>query len=420
MLPMCSTPKFLFVVLLLFNLCFYGCQTSQPEQKPLEILSSGTDLTEDTPVAYSQKENGENFNEQMTLESNGFIKFGLNKQTTFHSESVQLVEINGTTYYTMTNGHTNQILFYDYSKPETVAKVISIQEKDKQGQGILGNLHHHHIVNLDSIYIQSFSMLFLCDHTGKVLKSIPLVTRDLERPSGNPFPDSMSPITRVGDYLYIPCESNYIQRDYRNHKVILRYHMKTHQIDYIRNLPGLYSEAYWGRNYKYRISFVLQPKLGKLIMSFPIDPFVYVGDLEGYFEAKYFAGSKHFGSIQPMDADVEWPFKEKEGGNKVRDYSVSTSNYAGILYDPFNDLYYRHTFIRPSLENVNRGHLIDQSIIILDKDFKKVGEMFLPTHKYSYSMKFISKQGLHIARNDLYSQNENELTYEIFVPSRKD
>jgi hypothetical protein len=34
-------------------------------------------------------------------------------------------------------------------------------------------------------------------------------------------------------------------------------------------------------------------------------------------------------------------------------------------------------------------------------------------------MLFLTEEGLHVARKDLYQQNENQLSFEIFKPVRK-
>lgn len=98
--------------------------------------------------------------------------------------------------------------------------------------------------------------------------------------------------------------------------------------------------------------------------------------------------------------------------------AMSHSDFAGILYDEFNKVYYRIVYLRPNLEEVKAGNKAPNfSIITLDENLQKIGEDFFDQKTYDNSMIFVSSKGLNIARKDLFYENEELIQFEIFKPN---
>lgn len=84
--------------------------------------------------------------------------------------------------------------------------------------------------------------------------------------------------------------------------------------------------------------------------------------------------------------------------------------YAGIFYDKYQEVYYR-LVVRPTFDydiNDERTHNKPLCIIILDKNFNKVGEFNLEKDAYRYRNIFISEEGLHI---NVASNNDDYLRF---------
>jgi hypothetical protein len=410
-----SAPKsflYYFVIFLPFS-----CTQPRNNLKADALVDTiNNDLTESTPFNYKQEENSTKYAEEYTFQSKGYTKFGLNDQTSFISESIRINEINSAFFYSMTNLYANQLYIYKLTERNKPFVTITFQQKDANAIGKLEPYHHHHyIVNLDSIYLLNLNFLYLLNHKGEIQHKVQLseISKSYTE-LGFPNPTIVHPIIRLQDWLYIPCSTNAVQKNHKNHQVIIKYNIKTREFHYIRHLPEIYNQAYWGGNSKYRISISEHPDPNKLLLGFPIDPFVYEANSNGVFLDKKYVGSKYVNQIIPLSEDFQWPFQDGENKEaELYQYDKSTSFYGGLLYDPYHRLYYRFTIIRPLASHEN---FYQHSIIIMDEQLNKVGEKLLSGNKYSYTMKFISPDGLHIARRDLYQKDNKTLTYEIFKP----
>lgn len=89
--------------------------------------------------------------------------------------------------------------------------------------------------------------------------------------------------------------------------------------------------------------------------------------------------------------------------------------YTSIHYDKFNDVYYR--IIRTPIEDfdITKYRELLQTkpvvIIILNKDFKNIGEYSLPDDKYNHGNIFINKNGLHI---NVVSDDDDFMKFRVF------
>jgi len=219
----------------------------------------------------------------------------------------------------------------------------------------------------------------------------------------------------VGDYLFIPCSINNYLTDYSNQKSVIRYNLKTKQIDYLVNLPDNYNQGYWGATFKYKVAFDIYGN--DIISSFPIDNFIYRYDSAGNYLNKYYVGSKFIKEVEPFKEDIDYGVETDHSvpNQQQRDYSWSKSDYTTVMYDEFRDLFYRIAYIRPSQAELEAGRSITNfSVIILTSNFEKVGEQYFDGLKYRPDMILVSKQGLLLARSDLYQENEELLSFSVF------
>ena len=108
----------------------------------------------------------------------------------------------------------------------------------------------------------------------------------------------------------------------------------------------------------------------------------------------------------------------REAGNYLNDFDGERFNedaemfpsYRRILFDKENQLYYRIV----KLENENFYDLRKYSIIILDQNFKKLGEVLLNEKGLSDKW-FLSKRGLCVPLSDFAEEStENEILFYCY------
>jgi hypothetical protein len=130
-------------------------------------------------------------------------------------------------------------------------------------------------------------------------------------------------------------------------------------------------------------------------------------------------GSKYFNEIPPLNLDMK--YYEKKRYVEEGDYSLSTSDFAGLLIDSFKQYVIRIAYIRPSLFQVQEGNKIpDFSIIISDNELNRLGEFKFDEKIYDCVNIFITEEGINVFRKDLYKEDENYLFFETFKYSNID
>ena len=92
------------------------------------------------------------------------------------------------------------------------------------------------------------------------------------------------------------------------------------------------------------------------------------------------------------------------------------------MYDKYRDVYYR--FAEMPCELADNEDPYDEfvprvrefSVIILDKDFRIIGETKFPGKKYFYKMSFVGRDGLYISENNLANPefDEDKLVFACF------
>ena len=99
------------------------------------------------------------------------------------------------------------------------------------------------------------------------------------------------------------------------------------------------------------------------------------------------------------------------------EYLVSDS-YWGVKFDMYRNLYYRFGVRSRTLKDVYAFKRATAVIVVLDENFKMIGEMELPQELY-IDMVFITQNGLHIANKKNYDKfDENSLTFDVFKVNR--
>lgn len=118
-----------------------------------------------------------------------------------------------------------------------------------------------------------------------------------------------------------------------------------------------------------------------------------------------------------MEVDITFGTKNNINAyyERENEYNFSSSDFSALRIDPYQRLYFRLSYLRPSLDSVKMGFIIpDFSLIILDEKLNTVGEVRFEGGKYSSAMHFIRGKSYYIARKDIYDKNENEIAFSRF------
>ena len=112
-------------------------------------------------------------------------------------------------------------------------------------------------------------------------------------------------------------------------------------------------------------------------------------------------------------------------GNLTFQDATENPNYGGILYDPYREVYYRIAYPateigrklkdREAMELLQFGRK-NFTIMILDKQFRLLGETRMPDYTYNSNLLFVRPDGLYISYSHPFNENYNddELCFQLF------
>ncbi|GAB2631394.1 DUF4221 family protein [Belliella aquatica] len=317
------------------------------------------------------------------------------------------------------NSIYNELYIFNYKNEELIDK-LHFEEEGPNGISFLGEVSSHAIINSDSIIIYNMNLgyLFLLNSNAQLLKKIPI--SDYKDPNNLPvpFPSTLRPIQYANGKVYLAAGTNGRLKNYNDYPSTVQVDIQSSKVSFKTLYPEIYSNAYWASRFKY------DPAIGiindKLIINYPVDFNLHIYNLENFQDFNVIQmGSKYFNEIPPLNLDMK--YYEKKRYVEEGDYSLSTSDFAGLLIDSFKQYVVRIAYIRPSLFQVQEGNKIpDFSIIISDNELNRLGEFKFDGKIYDCVNIFITEEGINIFRKDLYKEDENYLFFETFKYSHID
>jgi hypothetical protein len=382
------------------------------------VFSCGTDSFE----LSMSNENWKEFNENVILLEDKVIQLPLDDKTGFWHYSMAVDQASDGDKLSFLNPLNNSLYVYDLDNSVLKSKT-PFDKEGPNGTGSL-NLAYHKFISPDSILVFNMwqGVLYLNNIEGEVSWKLPLIDRKIEGIIPNPEPSLSAPMILMNNKLYITCSIDRYEENYAGRKSVMTFDMSTKVIDYIIDYPAIYSQAYWGSVFKYVPSIDLGLDRNSLVVNFPVDPWIQKIDDEGEVLSIHYEVSSHIDKIDPLDPDVKTAVRVNHNvaNQEKKEYSLTNSDFNKIISDPYNNLYYRVAYIRPTLEKLCSGTPTpDFSISILNKEFEKVGEKFFDGSVYRASMVFSGKGGLYIGRSDLYSKDEDTMSFSLMTLNRK-
>lgn len=318
------------------------------------------------------------------------------------------------------NPNTNSIVQFREDNPNFFSQInLEIDGPNGIGNPGLSGSHLYHSNDSIFIYNNSSGILHLINNNGDLINKFLVTDYDNSNNFPAPFPSVLRPIQIFKNSIIMTCGINNYPKKYSNYPSLVSINLSTKKINYLSTFPKIYDKAFWGAAFKYDPGIAINKKKNKIVFSYPINQNLIESDMDFEKYKEIYGGSYYFEEPKPYNLD---PSSYKEIGRGI-DYkvleaeSLARSDFAGILFDQFNNFYYRIAYIRPTIEEVKSGKTAANfSIIIFDQNLKKIGEDYFSSKKYDNTMIFVTSKGLNIARKDLYNENEDLLQFEILTP----
>ena len=353
--------------------------------------------------------------ETYTMQEMPYKQFLLDENTTQNTNYIQLLIVDDSLRFTMFNPAKNNILIFDLLKGNVLD---SIQLYKEGPDGVSNNIRGYYIINMDSVYLYDYwaKMLILVNHTGKIinknnLSEMFIMSGDDSVIPSSPFPTTDLPIRIVNNHVILqgmngPMKSQGNQMP-----------MSSALFDFSKNTmlfanpyPKIYGDPKeitesWG-TFSYRVVPYDLNDNNQMVLSFPADDSISVYDVVTHKTKRYFAGySKE---------DIIKPLRKKTMVGDMEHYLENTQ-YAGIFFDKYRELYFR-LVLNPLYDydpNDPKTQIKKIGIIILDKDFNKVGEYDLKDKTDRYRNCFVSPDGFHI---HILSDDDDYLKFITLKP----
>lgn len=224
-----------------------------------------------------------------------------------------------------------------------------------------------------------------------------------------PYVQTLSPFKLYGSTLIMTGfrAGEASRRPDRPDLVLSLLDLKSGRITNAVEMPEVYGKYNWGGGFSYRFPcFELGPD-GEVVCSFAATEEIASYSMKSGRVRHSDAPSRFFGQIEPYSkTDRKMP----STGAEISFYRNSPS-YDGILYDPWNEVYYRIA-LRPEREGrrgQNNRFRKPVSIIILDKDLRPLGETPLSEDIYFRPYcSFVTSEGLYM---QVLTGDENHMTF---------
>ena len=154
---------------------------------------------------------------------------------------------------------------------------------------------------------------------------------------------------------------------------------------------------------------------GQVVYAYSIDHNLYVYDCD-VLARKVKAKSEYF---TPISA---YPDSESGHFAYLKKYWVTEPRYIKIVYDPYNNLYYRivaHAMEYEKSDGVTVNDTQDKpwSVMVLDSDFNVIDEVVFDPNVYSYAYFSVTKDGILISKRkkegEAFSNNTDFTLFNI-------
>ena len=319
-------------------------------------------------------------------------------------------------------GTDNAIELIDL-KNEKFIDVYQFKKGTDKGVGRMQGFYYH---NRDSLFVFNNTQIVLTNLYNDSIINVYDIKGDYDKLWYPLNTANGNDITLINDKIYFG-KTDFEKTNsnaYYDSALLMEIDLKTNttiQYDKI-HFPELYYDKCW-QDRLVDYSMIFNPLTKEFIFNFPISHYTYV------FNTSKNKFTTHFTRSKYMPDGVETMKCNTYDVKKRRSYLYSKTYYYKSIYDPYRKVYYRivkHSVNQEKAielsDNFYGDHTIPFSIMIIDKDFKVVGETNFPSNTYSTGDFFVGPKGLYIQKNNVFNENfdENIIKYEILLPKLND
>jgi hypothetical protein len=361
---------------------------------------------------YTQKNNRVIFYDNYTLEVVDSIRLELDSETTVNFLSLDYFDNIEERKITLLNKANGNVYTYEYG----IENVKSFIRLEKEGPNAVASGDFWgcipHTLSKDSL-------LIFCpggDRKFHILSSVgeKLGAYDWIYPIYSFDYSKNSLVKRIGNKVVL---NGTIGKENRSN--IVAFDLETKKTSVAFSSPPEIESKCWGLlEYSYHCMSTYNPNTRQFVHSFASSPFLYVTDENFKIQREVYVGSKYFEVVPYFSKNP----KDCEGMNYYeprKQHSLSSPKYFKIIYDEFNNLYYREILHPRTPEEVQSNSPIKRSILIMDQNFTKVGEITIDPRIYNTSLYFINDKGLHFLNKEKTNDQEDFLYFDVFQPKTK-
>ena len=367
--------------LILFLLTFWGCSTQKDN------------VIDDTLRKFE-------------LEKVGEKVFYLDSTLALFNQSILTFEEGGATKLSIFNHLNVSLNVFDYSSGK-IEKQIGFLKDGPEGIGTITNMGHF-MQNSDSIFFFNHwqSRVHLMNAKGEKLRSYDVgIGEDSKQQSKQGFHMMISPISQAfknGNQLFIPVQ-NGGANPFDDQRLIymIELNLKTGEQEY-HSLP---QPLMLNNTQEFSLSYTKKPEVDIISIS----------NLDSIQESKS-VKSEYMGELKPLPKRNDIPTLYGYSFKEIGPLTNMEGFYMNYIYDPYKDVYYRIAFHERTAEQYEHGKSsFKLSVIVTNSNFEKMYELDLPRGVYEYPTVFVSKEGLHFARQIDYQPDEDQLVFDVFA-----
>ena len=351
--------------------------------------------------------NGRKGTNEYSMELSQEKSFFLDSTT---SQEVKYMQLLGDTSLAIFNPPMNNICFFDWATGKERMKINLHKEGPHAVKGIVG----FYFQSKDSVWLYDYwrKELYLADFEGNIKERRSL--KDLLYPiakqpySVYPYPQTSTPFKKVDNKFILSGMDGIISdaSDGVLPAATVLYDWNTNKLETKNPYPSVYDNkdkmsAWHAFAYK-QVPYTLNDKR-EMVFSFPASDSIVVYSIDKDSYSSFFAGYSEETHIKPHVSTSEI--------DSHRNY-LEQYQYSSILYDSYRNLYYR-LVVLPKMDydlNDPATQQKDLAVIILNKNFEKVGEYQLEHERYYYGHSFVVPDGLCI---NVVSDDDDYLKFKV-------
>ncbi len=342
------------------------------------------------------------YKDRYTLEPAGkLLEIPIGSQTKNFIYYSQYVLIDGINYLGILNYERNKIEIYNLDSGTLTREIQFFHE----GPKAFGRVSNFFIETLDSLFVDCDSKMSvgIADGRGGILKEISYREDTYGRKFFPTPPWIGSRPYKIGNTIYylqsyMSEDSNGILSEEKRKETFLNVMLNT-ETGVCFTPPLIYPDEMVGREV-WRSPNVMRTINGNglFVYHFSNLPYLFLSNDLKSFRKKVPVESNYRLKLN----EVSYKYRYDMTGALMN--TITHDMIRDIFYDKYRDCYY--LFYMKRNENPDTGNNLflklqypDCFILILDKDLKHMGEVFLPDNTYSFQFSFITPEGLYISED---------------------